>query len=96
MPINVKGYLTYKDIIGEQSISVEKGENLTVFGLLNLLASKLDNEFSHSIFDPKTNKLGKYVAVIINGRSYTNLPEELNTQLNDGDEVSIFPPMAGG
>ena len=96
MPIKVKGYLTYKEIVGERMIAFEKDESLTVAGLLNLLAFELDQEFSESIFDPQTNKLGEYVAVIINGRSYTNLPEELDTQLKDGDEVAIFPPIAGG
>lgn len=96
MPIKVKGYLTYKEIVGEQLISVENGESLTVIGLLNLLAGELDQEFSHSIFDPQTNELHEYVAVIVNGRSYTNLPDELETELKDGDEVAIFPPIAGG
>jgi molybdopterin converting factor small subunit len=36
------------------------------------------------------------MAVIINGRSYQNLPAKLGTHLKDGDEVAIFPPMAGG
>jgi MoaD family protein len=96
MQIKVKGYLTYKEIVGEQSITVEKDEYLTVAGILNLLAIELDQEFSKSIFDPQKKTLGEHVAVIINGRSYTNLPEELNTQIKDGDEVAIFPPMAGG
>lgn len=77
-------------------ISVENDSRLTVIGLLNLVANELDQEFSHSIFDPQTNELHENVAVIINGRSYTNLPHELETELKDGDEVAIFPPMAGG
>ena len=96
MPIKVKGYLTYKQLVGERLISVEKGGSLTVVGLLNLLANKLDREFRESIYDPQSNELGEHVALIINGRSFTNLPEELDTQLKDGDEVVIFPPMAGG
>jgi MoaD family protein len=96
MAIKVKGYLIYNEIIGEQLISIKKGNSFTVLSLLNLLATELDQEFSHSIFDPQTNELQEYVAVIINGRSYANLPEELDTRLQDGDEVAIFPPMAGG
>lgn len=96
MPIIVKGYLTYKEIVGERLIALENGESFTIVGLLNFLAGELDQEFSQSIFDPQTNKLGDHVAVIINGRSYTNLPHELETELKDGDEVAIFPPMAGG
>ena len=96
MPIKVKGYLTYNEIVGERLITIDRGQCLTVIDLLNLLADELDQEFRDSIFDPRTNQLGVYVAIIVNGRSYTNLPEELNTQLKDGDELAIFPPMAGG
>ncbi len=96
MPIKVKGYLTYNEIVGERLITIDRGQCLTVIDLLNLLADELDQEFRDSIFDPRTNQLGVYVAIIVNGRSYTNLPEKLDTQLKDGDEVAIFPPMAGG
>jgi MoaD family protein len=96
MPIKVKGYLTYKEIVGERLIDIDQGQNLTIIGILRLLSKESNQEFRDSIFDPQTNQLGEYVAVIINGRSYTNLPEKLDTQLKDGDEVAIFPPMAGG
>lgn len=96
MPVNVRGYLTYKDMIGVQSIPVPDGEILTVLDVLNQLAEHLGEEFSDSVFDHQTQALGEHVAVIINGRSYHNLPKNLNTPLQDGDEVAIFPPLAGG
>ena len=96
MPVKVKGYLTYKEIIGEQSIHIPEDQRLTIAGLLTSLAHKMGPEFNESIFDPNTGLLCEYVAVIINGRSYHNLPDGLETSLQDGDEVAIFPPMAGG
>lgn len=96
MPIKVRGYLTFKTIIGELSIPIPEGKIYSIHDLLHLLAEQIDEEFSAAIYDPQTNLLGDHVAVIINGRSYNNLPEGLETPLKDGDQVSIFPPMAGG
>ena len=96
MPVKVRGYLTYKSIIGEQSITIKKGETLMIAGLLNILADQLGQEFKDRIYDPQSKTLSEHVAVIINGRSYSNLPAKLETKLKDGDEVAIFPPMAGG
>ena len=96
MPVRVRGYLTYKAIIGEQSIALPEEGELTVSALLARLASQLGEDFNVLIYDPDTGLLGDLAAVLINGRSYRNLPDGLETVLNDGDEVAIFPPMAGG
>ena len=96
MPVKVKGYLTYKEIIGEQSITIPKDAALTLSDLLTTLANQLGQEFTASIYDPELEVLDELVAVIVNGRSYRNLPDGLETSLQDGDEVAVFPPMAGG
>ena len=45
------------------------------------------------IFDG--DNIREYVNVLVNGRSI-NFLEGLKTELSDGDEVAIFPPVAGG
>jgi len=96
MPVRVRGYLTYKEVIGEQSIALPDDGELLVSALLALLASQLGGDFSILIYDPDTGMLSDHAAVLINGRSYRNLPEGLETPLQDGDDIAIFPPMAGG
>jgi len=96
MLIKVRGYLTYKSIIGEQVINLPDDEQVMLSGLLTRLANQLGEGFSSIIYDPETGLQGEHIAVIINGRSYRNLPDGLETPLQDGDEISIFPPMAGG
>jgi molybdopterin converting factor small subunit len=48
------------------------------------------------IFDPKTNEISQLLRVLINGRHYTTLPDKMETQLQDNDEIALFPPVAGG
>lgn len=96
MAIKIRGYLTFREIIGEQSITIAKGETISINELLIKLSKTLDDRFEDTIYDPQTKTLGEHVAVLINGRSYTHLPNKLETQLKDGDQVAIFPPMAGG
>lgn len=96
MPIKVRGYLTFREIIGERSINIATGESISVNELLIKLSETLDQRFEDTIYDPQTKSLGEQVAVLINGRSYANLPQGLDTPLTDGDEVAIFPPIAGG
>jgi molybdopterin converting factor small subunit len=38
----------------------------------------------------------QHVPVLVNGRHCTHLPDGLDTELRDGDQVDLFPPIAGG
>ncbi|MGD2156257.1 MAG: MoaD family protein [Anaerolineales bacterium] len=96
MVITVKGYLTFKQLIGEQSIVVSKGERLTLWELLVKLSKILGEDFHNQIISHQGNEVSQHVAILINGRHYSHLPDKINTQLEDGDEVAMFPPIAGG
>jgi MoaD family protein len=96
MPVRVKGYLTFRDVIGEKSFPLAEGQTQTLNQLLDWLSSQLGQEFTDLVIDPQTNTLSQHVSVLVNGRHYSHLPDKLDTQLIEGDEVAIFPPLAGG
>jgi molybdopterin synthase sulfur carrier subunit len=96
MKVKVRAFLTMKDVIGGQSsleLDLEEG---TILSILEDLGKRFGASFVNQVFEPSGRELSGQVLVLLNGRNYSNLPEGLNTPLQDGDEVAIFPPIAGG
>jgi molybdopterin synthase sulfur carrier subunit len=96
MSVKVRGYLTYRHVVGERYFPLAAGDEQTLNHLIDWLSNQLGSDFTDMAYDPQSNSLSRDVAILINGRHYTHLPDRLETQLYDGDEVSIFPPLAGG
>lgn len=97
MRIKVRGYLTLRDIGGGQPFRIVEADRLTLQGLIDRLSRELGEEFAQAV-SPSARRggIGSYLVILVNGRHYTHLADRLQTELADGDEVSIFPPTAGG
>ena len=96
MKVKVRAFLTMKEVMGNQSsleLNLEEG---TILSLLKDLGEKFGEEFIGRVFESGKEELSGQVLVLVNGRNYSNLPEGLETPLKEGDEVAIFPPIAGG
>lgn len=66
----------------------------TLGDVIDLFMSKYGKKLRKSFVDSQGN-LGTHVVILLNGRNYLFL-EELNTKLNDGDQIVISPPLVGG
>lgn len=62
--------------------------------LLNRLANNFGDSFKQKILDAEGG-LQPFVNVFVNNTDIRHL-RDLETQLNDGDEVLILPAVAGG
>jgi MoaD family protein len=96
MIIKVKGYLTYRDVIGEREIAQQDESPVTLLDFIRALAVELGGEQGRALFDEEAGTVGPSVAVMLNGRHYNHLPDRLETVLKDQDEIAVFPPGAGG
>jgi len=94
--IKVRGYLTYRDVIGKREIEQTDDSPVTFLDFICELAAEIGGEHGQALFNKETGTAGSSVAIMLNGVHYNHLPERMNTVLKDQDEVAIFPPGAGG
>lgn len=89
--IEVKFFASFRDIVGQRSVSVDAAGK-TVGWLLDHLTERYEG-LRPVLFE--NSKLRDYVHVLVNGRSI-HFEGSLERVLEDEDEVAIFPPVAGG
>jgi molybdopterin converting factor small subunit len=94
MKIKVQGYLTFRKSIGAQVLDLGDENSITLRELLLKLppASGLGDALQRA----EGGHLGGELVVLVNGQHHSHLPGRLDASLKDGDEVAIFPPLAGG
>jgi MoaD family protein len=91
--ITIQGYLTYKERVGRRQVSLPAGSSLR--DLLVFLRQELGEHFGERDYKV-AGELREHLIVMLNGVHCRHLPEGFGTLLKDGDQVAIFPPLAGG
>lgn len=94
MKVKIKGYLTYRASIGEQFLDLDDNDKITLRELLVRLSEK--HKLGDSLYRAEAGTAGGRTVVLVNGQHHLHMPGRLDTILKDGDEVAIFPPLAGG
>ena len=94
MKIKVKFYLSSIGLTGER-IAVTK-EDITLKDFLIQLSNKYNKKMKESFFDFTGGKLRPGYVVLYNGKHLWDLPNKINTKLNDEDLITIFSAFSGG
>lgn len=92
MFIHVRSFASFRDILGKE-LDVELKDGSTVKDLLDDLTSTRQRLRS-AVFD-ESGKVREYVILMKNKKNIESL-SGLDTELAEGDEVAILPPVAGG
>ncbi|OUJ18815.1 Molybdopterin converting factor small subunit MoaD [Methanonatronarchaeum thermophilum] len=92
--VEVKLFATFQKIVDSSELEIEADNIMELLGELDnrypMLGDRLfvDDELSD-------NELRDNVMVLKNGKNIEFL-DKLDTELDEGDRVAIFPPIAGG
>jgi len=90
--VRVKAFASFREVLGGE-IEMELRAGSTVKDLLEALNAE-NKHFGNVAFEASGN-LKDYVFLMIN-RTRIDHREDLNIVLQEGDELAIFPPVAGG
>ena len=93
--IEVRTILEFAQIFGQDRFEVTLAEGRTVENLLEELINTWGDELASSLFEPDRFKLLPHIGLMVNGRSISLL-DNMETVLQDGDQVLILPPVGGG
>lgn len=90
MQIELRFFANFREAVGQKTVQREYENGLQAGDVLR----QLSEEFTEmDLFED--GELREYLTILRNGTDITHL-DGLETPLEDGDELSVFPPVAGG
>ena len=95
MQIQVKGYLTFRELMGTRQVEI-RAPQATLRDCLQVLEDQIGEEFRTMVLEAQSTDLQPHIALLLNGQHYRHHPEGLDTIVHDGDQLAFFPPIAGG
>jgi molybdopterin synthase sulfur carrier subunit len=93
MKITLRTFADIREIVGTKEQELSLPEGVTVGALLGFLC-EAHPALREKLFDP-AGKLKPYMIILKNGRNITSL-QQLDTAIDGGDVIAVFPPVAGG
>lgn len=90
MEIELRFFANFRKAVGQKTVHREF-DDATVGGVLRTMRA---DHADLDLFD-EDGSLKGFVTVMKNGRNVTYL-DDVDTELEDGDTISVFPPVAGG
>ncbi len=93
MEIELRFFATFRQAVGSKTIEREVDDGADVGVVLRALEAEFDGLEGEILDD--AGELRPQLSVLKNGREVVHM-SGLATPLEDGDAVSVFPPVAGG
>jgi molybdopterin synthase sulfur carrier subunit len=92
--MKVNFYATLRDITGGKEIDIPVEPGITARDLLQAIITRYP-AMEKELLQPDGRLYG-HVHLAINGRDVQFLADDLDTVIDPGDEISVFPAVGGG
>lgn len=89
MSLELRFFATFREAVGQKTLERDYPEGTTVGDVL----TDLTEEYDVDLFEG--DDLRPQLSIMKNGKDVVHL-DGLDTPLDDGDVLSVFPPVAGG
>jgi molybdopterin synthase sulfur carrier subunit len=94
MKVKIRYFALLRELTGKREELVELEEDASVGKLLETLSAKYGGKFRDYLYGVGEFE-GLSLNFLLNGRN-VSLDKGFETKLQDGDVLSILPPVAGG
>jgi molybdopterin synthase sulfur carrier subunit len=92
MELTLRFFATFRQAVGSKTVEREFADGATVGEVLGALEEEYDGLRGNLLED---GDLRPQINVLKNGREVLHI-DGVETDLADGDTLSVFPPVAGG
>jgi molybdopterin synthase sulfur carrier subunit len=93
MELELRFFATFRAAVGQKTVNWEVDDESTIGDVLRTIEEEYP-ELVGELLD-EDGDIQPQLTVLKNGREVVHL-EGTETELDDGDRVSVFPPVAGG
>jgi molybdopterin synthase sulfur carrier subunit len=93
--VKVHTILGLKEILGGREMEIALSRGSTLQALISHMVARWGERLSSRLFEPGSSNLLPRIRVMVNGRDIGFIGG-METVLQEGDEIVIFPPVAGG
>ena len=91
--VKIKFYSLIRMYLGFNEVEV-KADSITIYELILQTEKQIEKKILNQLIDSEMQILPGTM-ILINGRNIYHL-DKLNSIVQDGDEICIFPPGGGG
>ncbi|MCW3975925.1 MAG: MoaD family protein [Candidatus Bathyarchaeota archaeon] len=93
--VKVKLYAHLRQVAGIHEVAVEIGEQSTIKDVLEMTLKSFGPNFEKNLKNTSTGEFAPFL-IMIRRKEISSIKGDFNTEVIDGDEISLLDPTGGG